>query len=239
MTRLCQWLVFAATPLLLWSCQTTGRTGAPTPVTAPSRVVTPDMARAENQVRKVEAKVEAVENAVRTVGNKIDRAAVTAASIEAAVTEAYANGLQAGSATVLALKELTEELRVELDESSKAREEAMLALESAKTELQAAMVVNSDLRSQIEKLSGQNTTLFGKLEEANMKIEKAAAIAGERDVALLESKKMETKLSEANKYKVGVWAGICLLIIYIVSKVAIYTGLLTPKGKILTTILKA
>ena len=50
---------------------------------------------------------------------------------------------------------------------------------------------------------------------------------------------METKLSEANKYKVGVWAGICLIIIYILLKVAIYTGLLTPKGRILTTILKA
>ena len=233
-----QWLIFAATPLLLWSCQTTGRTGAPNLVTAPSRVATPDISRAENQVRKVEAKVEAVEDAVRNVGSKIDRATITASSIESAVADAYANGLQAGSATALELKELAEELRSELEGSSRAREEAMLSLEVAKTELQAAMVVNSELRSQIERLSGQNASLFEKLEEANNKIKKSALIAEERDEALLESKGLQTKLSEANKYKEAVWAGIFLVIIFVLLKVAIYTGLLTPKGRILTTILK-
>ena len=219
--------------LLLVGCSTQPtRTEAPPVVPVPSPVAKPDISLAEAQVRAVENKVDDVEDAVQDIGTKLERAQMTADSIESAVSEAYDNGIEAGSKAAEELKEFVGELKLELAASVEARNAALASLEETKGELQATTMINAELRSQIEHLSSQNASLFGKLDEANNKIIEGLQIAAERDSALKDLNTTTEQLKEARKYKRGVWIAILVVILYIIMKIVVRAGAWTPQGRI-------
>jgi len=218
--------------LLLASCATSdSNTLAPQAVPVPPPVATPNIGRAEEQVRKVEDKVEDVEDAVREVGSQLEAARASAKSIEAIAEEAYANGLEAGSSSATDLRAFVSELKDELKRSTEARESAMVALAQTKVELDKTEQANALLRTQITTMDEQNKALAARLNEANARIRIGVKIAKERDEALTKLTKTEEKLSGARKYVIGVWIAIVLIILYVVLKVLIATGKITPQGR--------
>ena len=204
-------------------------TPAPSTVPVPEPVATPDIARTEAQVRKVEEKVDDVEDAVRDVGSRLEAARVTADSIEAAVEDA--NGLSAGSAAADELRAFVGDLKTELKESTAAREKAMEALTETKAELVKTQEVNADLRSQITSMAEQNKTLASKLEEANVKIQVGIRIAKERDEARWRLTKVTEQRDSARKYVWGVWIGIAIIVVFVILKIVVATGKWTPQGR--------
>jgi hypothetical protein len=234
--KLCLGLAIVASSLAAISCTTVPGTQAPPAIMVPNLAKKPDIANTEAQVRKVEEKVGKVEDAVRTVGHKLDAARLTTEAIEKAVEEAYANGLEAGSAAADELRSFVIDLRVELDSSITAREAAVAALEEAKVSLGKAEQANLQLRSQIEAMSVQNETLVQRLEEANARIEIGIKIAAERDGAHEKAAKAEAERDEALKYKRAVWVVVGVAILYLVVKIIVATGSWTPQGRIVKTL---
>lgn len=222
----------AGVALLLASCSWSDHTPAPSAVAVPEAAPKPDITRTEAQVRKVEAKVDDVEDAVRDVGSRLDAARVAADSIEVAAEQAYANGLEAGSAAADELREFVIELKVELRESTKARELAMQSLVETKVELVETERVNSKLRSEIEVIAAANKNLEGKLKEANVKIGTIQDIAKERDSAVVAVATTQAELDEALKYKWGVWIGIGVIVVYFIIRIFIATGKWAPQRRI-------
>ena len=225
--------------ILFVSCETVpSRTSAPPQVSIPDPVPRPDTTEAVSQVRKVEEKVDDVEDAVTVISNKLDEAQITATAIEEAVSEAYENGIEAGSAAAAELRGFIENLKGDLVVARKARDNALTVLADTKKELEVTVQANKVLDESIRKMSEQNTDLYDKLTEANEKLAQAATIAEERDRALLDKGKMETKLAEARKYKTGVWIGIIIVVLYVALRVAVKLGAWTPQGKLATTLLR-
>ena len=207
-------------------------TQAPPAIAVPKLSPKPNIANTEAQVRKVEAKVGEVEDAVRDVGHKLDAAKVTTEAIEKAVEEAYANGLEAGSAAADELRGFVVDLRAELDSSIVARESAVAALNETKAALTKAEQANLQLRSEIEAMAVQNKGLLERLDEANSRIEIGIKIAAERDAAREKVVKVESQRDEALKYKRFVWIAVAVAMLYLVLKVVVATGTWTPQGRI-------
>jgi chromosome segregation ATPase len=190
------------------------------------------MERTEEQVRKVEQKVDEVEAAVRDVGSQIEASKKTALSIETAVGQAYSNGLDAGSASASDLQNLVTDLKESIAASASAREMAMEALASAKEELSATTQANAHLRGQIATITANNDEMFWKLSDANDQLKVGIQVAKERDEAIKNTLTIITERDNALKYKRGVWVVISLIILYVFARIAIATGKWTPHGKI-------
>ena len=228
-------LVFAAVVLVFLSGCTGGAettTTAPSQVAIPVQPPRPNVGMTVEQIQRVEEKVLRVEGAVDEVGRKIEEAQMAANSIEDAAQEAYENGLEAGSAAAGDLRRFTAELRGELETSSQARERASGALNEARIEVAAAKVANIRLIAQIDRTEAARATLEGRLGEANQKILKGVAIAGERDEARADLKAANEGLASAQKYKTGVWIAGLGLAAFVIGRFLVLTGRWTPQGRL-------
>lgn len=229
------WIFAILAPLLAMSCGETSlsaHTPAPERVAIPTPAPVPDLTRTEAQVRAVEDKVEDVEDAVREVGSQLESAKESAESIEKLSEEAYNNGLEAGSAAAAELRVFVTSLKEELSKSIKAREDAMLALTETKTELESSVQANIRLREQVRTMAEQNNDLFQRLKIANDEIAKGELVAKERDEAKEGLIKAEERLKSAQKYVMGVWICIIIVLAWAAIKILAITGKFTPQGKI-------